>query len=1811
MRHPHFYELRFLLHGSLEHYDRNDDLFIADDSKELWKIVADCVLEPWQVLSPNLVSSIYALKDQLHIKKLEQEEIIRLLETDSCIDIKVTAEKFTDSQIIDLLNQIYRIGKSKESLWKKLKLHKTLEGYYVSITDTTYLESNDSIPNILQNSITLVQKNSELDQNWIDPWTSQIAIDHLLSLAGKQNVGLELLNLLKDAISSQQKQRLKETRWVRYQQSLNPNCSIYLAPSKIIILKTEIRKLVSSHLVTELNIHGYYSISQLDSPYSKSSDFQKLCLQWSYKELLEFLLSIENSFVYADSILKILLKIQESDLDDKCRNLIKQKKTWIPLKDSGTPISLNYILYHKILSNDQLSKPIIDQIVDYLDDYYRSEDCEIDISSLYKSHKFLFINDRESLKILANGLSQIPELHIGHFNLELDLLLNVLSSVPDMSVLQIAKVNRQIFEEYFLKPILQKIDAERVIKIINSIISSDCKYDEKAQVINHYLSQYDSAEQKLILSSIQLLNQRNQWKPTDQLCNPEKVENISEVYLLNLKYHRPILDYLESQDKSPSNVILKQPAVRSGPKTVTTKNKAKRLQQYFGSWNIQGDIIGIFIWLLAGEDKKTQELAHDRYLSCDRSTIANIFNPESYMFNGQITIEDQTTETFEVQNILGYTFKAQRSSSNVNSIFAGSFSHDKLPLVSLNFENIDSNTLESILKKSITLLCKEVFNTNIKDDDWTKIESLWQIYPDVAESMIIQDCRTILKQLRINNKYLSEKIDTWNDLYREDLEAQHFQQLNNKQKIEQQINQIEKEIHDLVRHNESVQQSIYEAVRDRIRTNGYALSSILLELFQNADDATLEYEQMLGTLEMERSQFYIWWNENEINVYHSGRPINCLTHPKAQGNYQPRKQFKYDLFNMLSFHSSDKSEHETGKFGLGFKSIYLACSEPIVISDKLQFSIQGGLIPVSKSSSDSQIEKLRQEKMPHPDGTLIHLKIQPKVSVHKITQGFNKLISLILVFSKVIKSCKLEHTLSSQTQSQDLDWSSTSLTHSQRLQVGTVKLQDNQTWKPYKLLCFNMKKGNLAIIIPKDLKKSPLEGYPTFWVTAPTKEELNLRFVINAKFSLTTGRTSLDRNAIVENCNLARELGLELFEGLEELYQELDNSKDQLLEKLGIPHHKASQFWEFLWDVLVIDWTKKLNETTVSNNNLDLSIQIINTMIAQEDTGLGKLIQIYPVLPSGISSNPLVCLKDIKFYFSSFISHHSQILRKILDNNNFCKGYPNHKIISNTTKSYLDHLFGKKQYKEIRYSDVLLCFIQNKRLSSAIAQEIYEIFSAKIVVEVQSKSKQEYETCKSKFQNLEFDNMSNGFQVGSDLYTNESSSREEKLRMQFAPDQYILSSNYRAHQGLECFLAYRKLLGITLPDHKIQDIVRWCLEAKTKDKQQGVIDYLWERGDFYKELASRLLNYIRNPSSLFWGKSDDRLRKVINDIILSDQPIPDSEPVSPQSSYLQPASPPPIDSASYLEKIYEWWSKNRVELIKEYENKVYPDISIGSKISIKDTDINEISKQRWMILFMLGMFHTMGRQQASQHRTFLEHCDRFGWIKTFTEEPSEYWMEILDIYFTNPDWHRNDEVLEYYQWLKNYPGVFALSKWFDVYQQSFLELNKLKSSSWAFRPYLRPKTNPHFRGSGLDNQTPPIDKILGIGSNFILRELIRLRVINNQYTHSYAYVPTGQFRGFLRLIGCDLPKENLIESSRQIYSFIKENLGKDKASFMNDFDIPFLILLSKQNDYLRQQILGKNLCIESPSDEYTVSWPSVSQPGEWRTLRDGRRVPIS
>lgn len=96
---------------------------------------------------------------------------------------------------------------------------------------------------------------------------------------------------------------------------------------------------------------------------------------------------------------------------------------------------------------------------------------------------------------------------------------------------------------------------------------------------------------------------------------------------------------------------------------------------------------------------------------------------------------------------------------------------------------------------------------------------------------------------------------------------------------------------------------------------------------------------------------------------------------------------------------------------------------------------------------------------------------------------------------------------------------------------------------------------------------------------------------------------------------------------------------------------------------------------------------------------------------------------------------------------------------------------------------------------------------------------------------------------------------------------------------------------------------------------------------------------------------------------------------------------------------------------------------------------------------------------------------------------------------------------------------------------------------------------------------PPLSRVLGLGSCFVVRELVRLGVLESEHAIDHCFVPIKSVRDVFQRLGCDgldLQVQRW-EMSSYLYRFAAGHLGADRATFMNDFDIPFQFV-AEDND---------------------------------------------
>ena len=143
--------------------------------------------------------------------------------------------------------------------------------------------------------------------------------------------------------------------------------------------------------------------------------------------------------------------------------------------------------------------------------------------------------------------------------------------------------------------------------------------------------------------------------------------------------------------------------------------------------------------------------------------------------------------------------------------------------------------------------------------------------------------------------------------------------------------------------------------------------------------------------------------------------------------------------------------------------------------------------------------------------------------------------------------------------------------------------------------------------------------------------------------------------------------------------------------------------------------------------------------------------------------------------------------------------------------------------------------------------------------------------------------------------------------------------------------------------------------------------------------------------------------------------------------------------------------------------------------------------------------------------------------------------------------------------MNHFLSIYKLARHLDAYREAFLSIDRQKDLA-QIEGILKSRVNPVFQGGGI--ATPPIDRTLGLGACFVVRELRRKGILENRDADAFCYVPIGCVRELCsQTLQCrGLDEQGSIGNSRIIYNFLCGHLGKDRATFDGCYDIPLQIL---------------------------------------------------
>lgn len=1101
----------------------------------------------------------------------------------------------------------------------------------------------------------------------------------------------------------------------------------------------------------------------------------------------------------------------------------------------------------------------------------------------------------------------------------------------------------------------------------------------------------------------------------------------------------------------------------------------------------------------------------------------------------------------------------------------------------------------SALKKTAEYILETVYSqpTNDLDAFWAELNQSEQLDIRVAETLILENIPFYLKQLSVHRRQeeLKKVLHDWDDARHR--VAEYAQDEKNSKKRDEYAKQQQKYLRDLqtlLRDGGEAQAAVLEAVRAKVKDFQYEPASVPFELFQNADDATAEQAEIEAHhLRPDSSgaelpdycrRFLVLQDLNRLSFAHWGRPINST----GISNFSGRERgYLQDMEKMLILSSSDKESGKvTGKFGLGFKSVLLICDRPRLVSDRLGFEVVGGMCPVPLTDQEDLRGRLAgvsvDRKRP---GTLVDLSLVDAVEPKAVLERFCSLAGGLVIFARQIRSIEIR---SDEEKAIRAEWAPEILLEQEscRVELGEF-LSPAKHEERLPALYFRCGSGGLLLGFgPRGFQKLPCE-LPAIWVVAPTKEDTGLGIAVNGEFDLDAGRTKLSGTSEA-NIQKAKTMGRRLAAGFAAFHDMARQDWPEFIERARLEADLTPyEFWRSFWYVL----------TDALYGEVSPAKQLIRNVMTG-DCGLGDFVNSTDrqVLPTGLWNEHAVLTnpRRVSWVLRGLLAD-ELFFGKAANIKTFAEKVRPKQVISKEIHDTLCRVlpeYGQRgdQWVSLWVQDIVGWAVGNdNRANPETALELGGLISVEDLkkqggkeIEDETKSLREY------LGGLLFHSESGHWVKACELLIRSGSEQgehgEESLRAGFAPADRRLSRKYGG-RAAAFFLLCRKQMKAS-----VEDMESWVWEARGDEERCAALLYLRDgekKGDLQERLRDRglqgiWLGELDENSPYFNGWSDEERDELLFRSLLSLDDLRGSLTVPPLPT--DEPKPPPLDPSDVLHAIHTWWQREWRTHIPNYERRVYG--SLVPDFSMND-DPGRFDRAAWLTLLLLGAFHTMGRTTSHQHRGFIERCNQRGWWQIFSaerpRERSSEWMLVLEEYFDE-----QVDKSEYEHWFKHFGSIYRFSLYLDDYVEAFCSLDRSREAGdiyQAIQAILFSGAAAANQGGGID--APPLDKTLGQGICFVLRELKRKNILRHHGVTPYCFVPVGRVRDLFSRLGADVSYGSPLEQSKVIYDFLVEYLGTEKACFDGHYDIPLQIVAEKPD--IQELFFHRNLSLNDSDEE--------------------------
>lgn len=951
------------------------------------------------------------------------------------------------------------------------------------------------------------------------------------------------------------------------------------------------------------------------------------------------------------------------------------------------------------------------------------------------------------------------------------------------------------------------------------------------------------------------------------------------------------------------------------------------------------------------------------------------------------------------------------------------------------------------------------------------------------------------------------------------------------------------------RMHELLAEGFVRARREQIRGYGYDEFSVFAELLQNAEDAYIQ-RSWLG-MDMPSSCSIVFrYAEEEgtrfLEVEHHGRPFNYWQHGSRQD-----RSFSRDVEGVLRSAGSFKPHIERpnpgadaptiGRFGLGFKSVYLLTDRPEIHSGAWHFAIEAGCLPLEVSPPEDLSEAATRFRLP--------LRSDAEFSEGG-PQLFERLRDL-LPFLGMVNRLELHQqagpmrvftvtpTIVADVAEDVADRSAFSV---ERVAISS---EDAPSEEAVTFLRCRSKEhaGQLGMLLARD-------GTPARWDEAfdhdlfavlPLKAKLGCGVGVSHRFEVQSGRTHL----VDPKANAARVAEVAgLLDALVEALRTCASASASLSAVL-------SRFWAlWRWDRGDAECRPLREELARTLVGLAARATIVPTLDPNEPTSLAEgprffLVELpesfrKAIVAAGVTipvAGGGVALSTRNVVAEGFAGAYRRACE--------CAATPPARTLVRVAWDEVAHAFRERAW-----------LAERPELLNTLAESLNEDQAGKVAPWLA--------LCRV------LGNDRSGrrvYELPSDLLAPQFPGAEH------LPDRFLCRVNDTYSR---CALNLLARAGLRERPTS-EDLRGWLRDRDlTSSEALGFLRYLAEDDRFreFWDLRTLLQSpWFPDRGGRLTTRDAVEARRIPDDLLtnrvfrvwlgLLEEPI---EPPQPP--------PPPLNAREVLENLFAWWQANGQGWVVQYQAKLYPE---GEPPSLRNTFSarDNADRKQWLTLLLLGALHKLGRVQFEAHRDFLRRCERKGWLDVFAdrEHDARRWMQVLEEYLDDPGGQH-----DYYLWMKQFVEIFQVSRWLAEYVEAILSINCLQGP-FALDQILSPRTSALFSGGG--PEAPPLTRALGIGTCFVMRELSRLGHLQQSFAHRYCYLPSQGVRRLLDALGCKVSEaESRGDQSVAIYRFLVEHLGENRATFDRSFDLPLHAVVSDSD--LQVKLLQRTLPDEEP-----------------------------